>query len=482
MTVTPQAYVALEESLSSRLLATWEPVGRRISREVVSKIGDKDWDGVDEVISGIDLTQCLRGNIEYANFIGGMSLMFGVSRLASIPSESAYHKAGEVSPYIGKSVGLMDMSLRQSSIKLKERVHKLVTKERDRITVQKADLIDGLAEVLVKGGGKPELISSLHTSRLAQFGYTVEATLVGQETYIINEVLDARTCQVCVTLDGEIFGVRRLQERLIKVFNSTTVDELKRHAPWPKQSKAELERLESMTSEELVLAGYNSPPYHPLCRGFIDYTSVPLHQVEEIIIPNNLGRVPIRPRVRDYKNLNSTSTKKITEEYDLRFSRPEGREVPDAARAFMAGDKAAVNELLREGVLTSEAVSDAAALEAFVEGQELTANLQLFKNMVNLTEEQLDTLIATAKQGTVITDAGFTSASLHKIEIPDELVDSYNVRVRILARRETKAAYLPKFDDALKEPEVLFAKGTRYRVISTVLEDDNLLLINLEVY
>lgn len=265
--VSERTYIALEESLTARLLGTWKPIGQRIANKVLYRSGKQDWDGVDEAIQEIDLGKALKPNKDYAKFVGLASMLFGVARLGT-PRNSEFQKNGGTSDYVSKSVSQIGMSLDYSSTTLQKDISQKVSNARSLIAIQKADLLTGLAtginDSIVGGGGKIDVATSLHTSRLAQFGYTVEATLVGQITYMINAILDVRTCPVCDGMDQQVFSVSRLQERLVKVFNATSVEEIKRLAPWPKQDKASLERLESMTSEEIIRSGYDSPPYHPL--------------------------------------------------------------------------------------------------------------------------------------------------------------------------------------------------------------------------
>jgi hypothetical protein len=125
--------------------------------------------------------------------------------------------------------------------------------------------------------------TSLHSTRVAAFGFVSMAEFTGVTHYRVDEQLDSRICPICTLMDKTTFKVSDVQpwlEGLIGVQDSST---LKSVAPFQPQTKAGLAELATMTKGDLVKKGLHTPPYHPLCRGLlgeskettVDYSQVP---------------------------------------------------------------------------------------------------------------------------------------------------------------------------------------------------------------
>lgn len=136
--------------------------------------------------------------------------------------------------------------------------------------VKKADILHPF-ESFMDEAGKAffNMVSSLHTSRVSSYGFTAEAFALGITHYKINEQLDARTCPVCREMHGKVFAVKDARNLLDTVVRVTNPDDLKSLQPWPSQSKDNLQRIQEMTTEELVAQGWHVPPFHPRCRGLL---------------------------------------------------------------------------------------------------------------------------------------------------------------------------------------------------------------------
>ena len=136
----------------------------------------------------------------------------------------------------------------------------------------KADL--SLAEQLneaVKRGGTVaiDLGASLTTSRLVSLGFLAEATGAGVDEYQVNEVLDGKTCPVCRYMHGKKFRVPNEFSRIVQALSTGDPNELQSLAPWPGQSKGDMQGLYDMSPDEMQSGGLGSPPYHPCCRGIL---------------------------------------------------------------------------------------------------------------------------------------------------------------------------------------------------------------------
>lgn len=160
--------------------------------------------------------------------------------------------------------------------------------------------------------------ANLTTSRLVTLGYLSEAKNSGFAEYEINEVLDDRTCPVCMYMHGKRFKVEDQYHRTVQALRTQDPKELKELAPWPKQSKAGLHELRSMTIEQLQAAGISAPPFHISCRGMITNvgTTDELMPLGQLPIPE-VQQVPAstaQPRVfapeSEYEDLINNKFKK----------------------------------------------------------------------------------------------------------------------------------------------------------------------------
>lgn len=111
------------------------------------------------------------------------------------------------------------------------------------------------------------MATQLHTSRLAAYGATAEMNVLGIKEYSINAQLDKRLCAVCRVMHGRIFQVSDARENLKKVLQLKDPDRIKEYAPWPNLKEAP--RISRMSADEIVIAGWQHPPFHGSCRCLI---------------------------------------------------------------------------------------------------------------------------------------------------------------------------------------------------------------------
>ena len=106
-------------------------------------------------------------------------------------------------------------------------------------------------------GGKvaADLGASLTTSRLVSLGFLSEAQKAGASKYQVDEVLDDRTCPVCEYMNGKTFDVDDQFGRIVQQLSAADPQALKDLAPWPGQSKDDLQELYAQSPEELQGSG-----------------------------------------------------------------------------------------------------------------------------------------------------------------------------------------------------------------------------------
>lgn len=138
-----------------------------------------------------------------------------------------------------------------------------------KVTV-KTDLADALNQAVFTGQKVlADVGANLSTTRLVAYGFLAEAMERGFDRYQINEVLDSRICPVCREQHGKVFAVPNALERLDRILRISDPNELKQAAPWPKQDRDSVDKLGKMTKEEMQQRGWDTPPFHPRCRGVL---------------------------------------------------------------------------------------------------------------------------------------------------------------------------------------------------------------------
>ena len=90
--------------------------------------------------------------------------------------------------------------------------------------------------------------------------------------YRVSEQLDIRTCPVCREMHGKVFSVPTANSKLERWLSVSDPNELKTIATWPNQSEAGVQALRQMNTGDLQGAGWDTPPYHPFCRGLLKRT------------------------------------------------------------------------------------------------------------------------------------------------------------------------------------------------------------------
>jgi 2'-5' RNA ligase len=137
--------------------------------------------------------------------------------------------------------------------------------------VQKKDPVSGryvtpFVSFDKQGDESLRMIASLNSSRLATWGFTAEAEVLGMARYRLTAILDGRTSRFCRLINGKVFNVPDARRKVIEVLEVQDPNDLRVVQPWPKQTKAALAEFAQMSAEELTERGLHIPPYHPHCR------------------------------------------------------------------------------------------------------------------------------------------------------------------------------------------------------------------------
>lgn len=151
-------------------------------------------------------------------------------------------------------------------------------------------------KIATNGADFFSLGASVHSNRVRSMGFLIEADARSVSTYIVNAVLDARTTEICETMNGRVFDVRQNLEKMTQIAETNDPDALKSITPWPRQNKDNIAALVGKSNDDLAGLGLSLPPYHPLCRTVISLTSQVIEKGpvsvsklsgEEILRPSN---------------------------------------------------------------------------------------------------------------------------------------------------------------------------------------------------
>ena len=315
MTISPESFLVVESSLQKRLQKNWNKIKKRIVTSMLLRFEDDDHKAIEKLISRIKLERALQKDTKYTNLMGVQAMYFGISRATPIKQSKTFMQS-KIRGISAKSTKQLGMILKDSSKLVRRKVRqKLADEFANRINVTKAEIVRAFVPELdaaVEAAGSLHLAASLHTSRLATMGHLVESVAQGKKTTIWNASLDSRTCPVCTHLDQRVFSVEIIWQRMEKAIEADTVADLKRLSPWVSQSKAGLASFKEMTTSELHMNGYDSPPAHPLCRCYLDVTEQTMTEIDSSnVIPfgsqrgTGLGTVvkppkPPKPNISEY--------------------------------------------------------------------------------------------------------------------------------------------------------------------------------------
>lgn len=284
-----RVFLDLERSLVSELLPKWLAISKKIIPKIAKEIKARDFSKVAQILNAVKVSSLTTKKSTRIKLLFKTTLLFGASRISLSAKELYIKKDAEslgivsvaYSQYLLILNEMMVTTSKQimaASVKLGERLDFEstsfdISSKSDKASIKKIEPINliNLLETAVVSSGRTmiNIASSLQMSRLSGFGMVSEATLRGITVYTVNEVLDGRTCPVCRRMHGKEFRVKDALEKLDKLIRITDVSELKATSPFPKQDAESLKRLDTMTSEQLRARGFDTPPYHPMCRGLL---------------------------------------------------------------------------------------------------------------------------------------------------------------------------------------------------------------------
>lgn len=322
MTVKHEAFLDLEASLVSEI----EPNFIRITNQIVGRVSkairEHDLTEVNTILLEIDAKKIYRGKVKKINLLLQTGLVFGASRisgsarglhLAESDKTQEFAKLAQ-DQFLLQLEGVVNTYRRRMmalSVKLDARVsfeeQNEVEFTKGEVEVKKINPIN-IPNALTQRGsvvGRDMLniAASLQMSRVSQYGFAAEATARGITTYKVNEVLDSATCPVCRRMHGREFKVKNALRKLDALIRITDPNDIKLLAPFPRQDSEGLKLLDKMTKAQLQQAGFDTPPYHPRCRGLLtssqDKSALSPTRADQSLVGVG-GTSQVQPRVAEF--------------------------------------------------------------------------------------------------------------------------------------------------------------------------------------
>lgn len=266
-------YIAIEEGLAAKLSKTWRIEATKLYAKMLAKVSAGDFNGARNLVQEIDLTEVGTKNEATIRSFLRASAMFGAKLISG--KKKPVMSVGQYKQTMDRvvSVFLATMEWNATDYTMKAALQSIARAEKEAIkdgVVQKAEgkkrFVKEFVSFQKNGDDMIKLVSALHTSRMATWGFTAEAEVTGVTQYQLQAVMDGRTSEFCRLINGKVFLVEDARSTVVQVLNLDNPDDAKQVTPWPKTSKAALASYGKMSSAELTNLNLHIPPFHPGCR------------------------------------------------------------------------------------------------------------------------------------------------------------------------------------------------------------------------
>ena len=253
-----RTYLDLEVLLQKRLLKTWKPMAAKLQARVVDAINAGDFASAYDLTREVDLTEVGESNRQFIKYMLLANANFG-ARLVS-DTISTFVSTGTFDTMLDKVTDNFCKSLEHNATiqTYKTIMQSIAAAEKKLEEVKKAEkprYVREFVDFTEAGNEMPQLISSLHSSRLTVWGFTAEAEVLGLTQYKLSAVLDGRTSDFCRMINGKTFEVVDARKSINEILSVENPDDVKVLQPWPKQDKASMEEFTSMSAQELTARG-----------------------------------------------------------------------------------------------------------------------------------------------------------------------------------------------------------------------------------
>jgi hypothetical protein len=290
-------FLTLEDSLTKRIYSVWESENEKTLREIQAAIEDARF------LEALELSKTLTFSVAdkklktYIKTVSTSAVYFGASNVVSTneigtPPEQINSVSDKATELLIMALGNLDLHFTRLISKYIDKSQREYQESRESGEVSKSFSRPFVSYAKLHAEGAINFTSSLHTSRLASWGFLNECEFQGYVEYKISEMLDPRTCPICSRMHGRKFKVAPAKKKLDSWLSVTDPDQLKSIAPFPRQDSVSLALFDRLSNEDLVKRGWDTPPYHPRCRGIL------------VKVSEKIERRPIRLPSRGIEALN----------------------------------------------------------------------------------------------------------------------------------------------------------------------------------
>ncbi|KVR21715.1 hypothetical protein WK13_34825 [Burkholderia ubonensis] len=288
-----RTYLTLETALIQKLRRSWQPLAASYYRQIADLLEKNDLAGAYTAAHAIDMTPVATKNREYTKYMLRACAVFGAGN-ANPNADKTFVGVGKYDTMLNTVADAFEAGIKYNATQavVKAALQSIADWEAAQSKATKAErFLTDFVSFAQEGNDALKLASSLHSSRLATWGFTAEAELLGDDEYELTAVLDGRTSEFCRAINGKRFKLQPAREAIVRILSLDSPDAIKAAQPWPKQDKASMARYRDMSAAELTAAGLMIPPFHPFCRtmliraGVAPKLKAPTVTAEEQVIP-----------------------------------------------------------------------------------------------------------------------------------------------------------------------------------------------------
>ncbi len=270
-TVSPEAFIDLELSQIEHGVAAVDKVASSWAADFGAALVDGDLDTAAQLSMDLDLSGAAKKMKKPSLLLADATVAFGAAQAVD-GDTSAITVEPLLDPLVLNTQVFMANALVTAQGKAMAVAQQMVAAAatEGRVTKAEADAMKPLKAAM----NNLAINLSATSSRLASYGFLLQAQQNGEVIYKLSAVIDSRTSEFCLAIDGKILPVTVGFNRALTVLGATSPEEAAAVAPWPTLDEATIAELKKAGVEELIRMGFILPPFHPHCRTILQAVSV----------------------------------------------------------------------------------------------------------------------------------------------------------------------------------------------------------------
>lgn len=281
-----KTFLDIEQAIAKPVRDSWIKLWGPAEHDLKRAINGKKWAKAEALIDDLDTQTLVLGHAKRVGLLIGAAYLLGVSRVRDIDGHQLTsddtRRLGNALAQWGFMVGRnlpmrvkrklhLKLALLEHKIESKRHVFKKAEEIEEELEDSDPEVWTEVEDMLEDAGqfgiNMNTGAASLVTSRVSNYGALSQLYSAGKTAYMISEILDDATCEVCEAMDGQIFPIEDGIRQATAVMDCEDPDSLADIAPWPDQDDDSVSALHDSNTQDLVDQGLQLPPYHPCCRG-----------------------------------------------------------------------------------------------------------------------------------------------------------------------------------------------------------------------